>query len=351
MTWIALTGVNGFIGHHLALELLAPDLQPLAFPAVKVDRVLGLDLLNSRDRRNHERLTTFGNYRFGDAGQTLEILNRAASEWGGPPVAVIHNGACSSTTETDPEVFRVQNVEASQAVFTYCAQHQIPFLYASSASVYGDGSLGFDDGLEANSRYTPMNLYGRSKHQFDSWVLEQVARPPVWFGLRYFNVFGAFEEHKQSQASVFHWGRRQILESGCLRLYQSHQPDLADGEQRRDFVPVQDVCRVTWGLLRQALQGLNLPKGGAFVNVGRGVATSWIEIGTALFEALGRTPEFEFIPMPEALREHYQNYTKADLRTLHSLGLEEPFLGLREAFQNSTAREVAVHARDLSSST
>lgn len=349
MTWMALTGVNGFIGHHLALDVLARGLQPLAFPPPQVDRVLGLDLMNSQNRPTHQRLMTFDNYGFADAAQTLEALDAATSDWGGPPVAVVHNGACSSTTETDPEVFRVQNVEASQALFNYCAEHQIPFLYASSASVYGDGALGFADDLDSNGRYTPMNLYGRSKHQFDSWVLQQTRRPPIWFGLRYFNVFGAFEEHKQGQASILHWGRRQILENGRLRLFQSHQVGLADGEQRRDFVPVQDVCRVTWGLLHKALQGLQLPGQGAFVNIGRGVATSWIEIGTALFEALGRSPEFEFVPMPKALREHYQNYTKADLTTLHHLGLTEPFLELKVAFESSVDQEKAVKAIDVSS--
>lgn len=341
MTWLALTGVNGFIGHNLALDLLFPSGQTYGHGAPKVDFVLGIDLPGSQERATHTRISGLPNYHYVSGIDAVAAIEERTQSWGEPPIAVLHNGACSSTTVTDPEVFRLQNVEASQALFNYCARFRVPFLYASSASVYGDGQQGFSDFIADNERYTPMNMYGRSKWEFDRWVLEQKSRPPIWFGMRYFNVFGPFEDHKAGQASIFYWGRRQILDTGKLRLFQSHAEGLADGKQSRDFVPVQDVCRVTWRLLACALEKPTLSEAGRFVNIGRGRAETWLDIGGALFEALGVKPSFEFIPMPNALREHYQNFTQADLTTLHKLGVTEPFLSLSEAFTQSLQAESA----------
>ncbi|MFA5504173.1 MAG: NAD-dependent epimerase/dehydratase family protein [Vulcanimicrobiota bacterium] len=332
MRWIALTGVNGFIGHNLLREFLEQKPQTLN---LKVEAVLGADLTGSLERETHAWATAQQNYRFVLAEEILSELARAEDLWDSPPLAVIHNGACSSTTETDPEVFRTLNVESSQQLFHYCSSKKVPFLYASSASVYGDGSCGFSDAVEQNSNYYPMNLYGRSKHQFDTWVLSQKERPPVWFGMRYFNVFGPYEEHKKAQASVLHWGSRQIRESGELKLFKSHREDIADGQQQRDFVSVFDVVRVTLSLLELALQNPDLPERGAFVNVGRGEAATWEETARALFSALGKEVAISYIDMPEQLRAHYQNYTCAELSTLHKLGLTRPFLSLEEGFQKA----------------
>lgn len=344
MNWLALTGVNGFIGHNLAWELLFPDCEtysdrPIQGRPPRIDQVLGIDLPASECRQTHTRLAGTPNYHYISGIAAVSAIDERTAAWGSPPLAVIHNGACSSTTVQDPNVFRTQNVEASQALFGYCADHGIPLLYASSASVYGNGDHGFSDRMEDNDRYSPMNLYGRSKHEFDRWVLQQTRRPPIWFGMRYFNVFGPFEEHKASQASIFHWGRRQILESGRLRLYASHLEGLADGHQKRDFVPVHDICRVTWSLLSLALRGKELSQSGRFVNVGRGHATTWLEIGGALFDALNRPQVFEFVPMPPALQAHYQNYTCADLSTLQELGIDHPFMDLSQAFSAALVRE------------
>ncbi len=340
MRWIVLTGVNGFIGHNLLLQFL--DASPGTL-IPEVDKVVGSDLPTSLERDTYGRTQGHPRLDFVLAPDLLKKLEASVEAWG-PPLAVIHNGACSSTTETDPEVFRTLNLESSQQLFRFCARHQIPFLYASSASVYGDGELGFNDQLERNDQYQPMNMYGRSKHDFDSWVLEQAQRPSVWFGMRYFNVFGAFEAHKKGQASILHWGRRQILDGGVLRLFQSHVDDLEDGHQKRDFVSVQDILRVTGRLLALALEGQRFPEGGRFVNIGRGKATSWLEMAEALFQALEKPYQVEFIPMPPALREHYQNYTQAELGTLHDLGIREPFLEHVEAFRQALKIESAAHS-------
>ncbi len=337
MRWIAVTGVNGFIGHNLVWDLLGGEPHPLA---PRVEAVLGSDLNSSLNRETYQRFQSHPRLFFTVAKRLLDRLQDREREFGEPPLAIIHNGACSSTTETDPEVFRILNVEASQQLFTYCSQRSIPFLYASSASVYGDGSEGFSDAVEETSKYRPMNLYGRSKLDFDRWVLQQTQRPPVWFGLRYFNVFGPFEEHKKSQASILHWGRRQIENAGVLTLFRSTRPDLPDGLQQRDFVSVQDVCRVTFELLKMAQQKPILDQQGLFVNVGRGQPTTWLDMGKALFDVLEVEPRFQFVDMPKALEAHYQNYTCADLSSLRSLGITDPFLSPKEAFQQALEREL-----------
>ncbi len=338
MTWLVLTGVNGFIGHNLALDLLFPNAET---SAPKVDFVLGIDLPDSEGRATHARLLGTPNYHYGSGIDAVTAIQERTSVWGEPPLAVIHNGACSSTSVTDPKIFQVQNVEASQTLFRYCAQVGIPFLYASSASVYGTGSQGFSDDFKDHEKYSPLNLYGRSKHDFDSWVMNQTAHPPVWFGLRYFNVFGPFEAHKLGQASIFLWGRQQIESTGRLKLFESHQAGLANGHQKRDFVSVFDVTRVTWKLLELIREGLDLPQKGRFVNIGRGEAVTWLDIGGALFDAMGRPTAFDFVPMPEQLRAHYQYYTQADLSSLRELGITAPFLGLQEAFEKAIAAEAS----------
>ena len=335
MRWLALTGVNGFIGHNLVLEFL--EKQPQT-SGLHVDRIVGADLPHTVERSTHGRNVEFSNYEFYPADSILATLEAKEKEFGSPPLAVIHNGACSATTETDPEVFRTLNVESSQELFRYCVKKGVPFLYASSASVYGDGSLGFEDSFEKNAQYSPLNLYGRSKHQFDSWVLEQTERPPTWFGLRYFNVFGPFERHKKGQASIFYWGRDQIEKTGGIKLFRSHRDEIEDGKQRRDFVSVFDVMRVTVGLLKLALTNPELDGNGRFVNVGRGEAATWLETSRALFRALDQPEQISFIDMPNALRQHYQNYTCAELSTLHNLGLTEPFLSLEDGFRKSLVR-------------
>lgn len=332
MKWIALTGVNGFIGHNLVLEILAQAQKSPDFAGLQV---LGTDLPASTNRATHRSNLEQPGFEYCNAGEFASTLAAWQTRLGSKPLAVIHNGACSSTTETNRQVFQKLNIESSQELFGYCAQQQVPFLYASSASVYGDGSLGFSDAIEKNDLYSPMNLYGQSKHTFDKWVLQQKNRPPAWFGLRYFNVFGPHEEHKAGQASILHWGGKQIADTGKLRLYRSHRDDIPDGEQRRDFVSVFDIIRVTVGLLKLALAGVSLPEKGCFVNVGRGEAATWIETAEALFSAMDRPCRIEFIDMPPQLQEHYQNYTCADLSTLHGLGLTEPFLDLKEAFSRS----------------
>ena len=291
-------------------------------------KILGSDLIRSRTRATAQRYTDEARFRF----VLQEQLLAEAAQLSTPPIAVIHNGACSSTLERDPEVFRVLNVESSQSLWNYCADLDIPYLYASSASVYGDGKLGFSDEKSHCSKFRALNLYGDSKLQFDRWVLEQERRPKLWFGLRYFNVFGAFEEHKGKQASMILQGYRQIQERGWVGLFRSNDPKFEDGKQQRDFVYVKDVCEVTLRLLQGALEGRLSPEsGGRFINIGRGVAATWLELIGALFKAVKTDPDIRFIDMPDELKEQYQNYTKAELGGLQDMKIDHRFLNLEEA--------------------
>ena len=332
MNWIAMTGTNGFIGHNLVLEILDKKEHTLE---LEIGFVLGADLKTSLKRSTHARFIDNPKYEFCLASEFSQRVRELTEKFQSPPMAIIHNGACSATTETDPNVFRTLNVESSQELFKLASELAIPFLYASSASVYGDGSLGFSDELNENEKYSPLNLYGQSKHQFDKWALAQDTAPPNWFGMRYFNVYGPHEEHKKSQASILHWGSRQVAENGFIRLYKSHNSEIQDGEQQRDFVSVFDIVRITFELLKLSLSQKSAKIPGCFVNMGRGQATSWLEMGEALFKAMGRETQFQFVDMPAALRQHYQNYTKADLSTLERLGISSQFLTHEEAFKKS----------------
>ncbi len=254
------------------------------------------------------------------------LLERAAfPDWlernGNTLQAVVHLGARTDTTLHDERVFQALNLTYSQALWKACAHHEIPFIYASSAATYGDGSLGFQDDHALVERLQPLNPYGRSKNDFDRWVLQQPAAPPRWAGLKFFNVYGPNEAHKQRMASVVYHTFRQIRQTGRMRLFRSHRPDFRDGEQRRDFVFVEDVLRVCrFFLMKEPPSGL--------YNVGTGRARTFLDLAGAVFRALELEPAIEFIPTPEDIRDTYQYFTEAPLDKLRRAGYEAPFTSL-----------------------
>lgn len=227
--------------------------------------------------------------------------------------AIIHMGAQSATTEKDFDYLWKNNFEYTKALWNYCTEKQISFIYASSAATYGDGAEGFDDRADID-RLLPLNGYGYSKQLFDLWVKHQAGgAPKQHVGLKFFNVYGPNEYFKGNMASMVFHGYRQIQETGKIRLFKSCNPDYEDGGQLRDFVYVKDVCSVIWWLLQ------NEQVSGLF-NVGTGRAQSFRELADATFYALGREPDIEYIEMPEHLREKYQYYTKAEMTKLRSAG-------------------------------
>lgn len=235
--------------------------------------------------------------------------------------AVIHLGAQSATTEKDFDYLWSNNFAYTKALWNYCAEKQIPFIYASSAATYGDGAEGFDDRMDID-RLLPLNGYGYSKQVFDLWVKHQAAKfPKQHVGLKFFNVYGPNEYFKGGMASMIFHGYRQIRESGCIRLFRSCNPNYADGGQLRDFVYVKDVCDVILWLLEH-------PQVSGLFNVGTGRAQSFRELAEATFHALGMEPRVEYIDMPEHLREKYQYYTQAEMSKLRDAGYDKPFMDL-----------------------
>lgn len=235
---------------------------------------------------------------------------------------ILHMGACSSTTENNFDYLCQNNLEYSKKLWRYCSEHQIPFIYASSAATYGDGVQGFFDQCDIRT-LRPLNGYGYSKQLFDLWSEKQLDKPPQYVGLKFFNVYGPNEYHKGSMASVIFHGYRQVKESGRLRLFRSYRPDYADGGQLRDFVYVKDICKVTEFLMEH-------PEISGIFNVGTGRAESFEKLGEAVFLALGRKPEIEYIEMPEKLRKKYQYYTQADMEKLKAAGYSAEFYSLEQ---------------------
>jgi len=311
---IAITGAAGFIGSNLAHRLSA----------------LGSHLLLVDHPLTEAKATNWaglGRYDFVPQDVFLELLDRES-----PPIeALFHLGACSSTTETDWEFLKRNNIEYSQRLWTWCARSGRPFYYASSAATYGDGANGFDDRTPPE-RLRPLNLYGKSKNDFDHWVLEELARgnatPPGWAGLKFFNVYGPREAHKQGMASVVWRAHGQVLASGAVDLFKSNDPAYPDGGQKRDFVFVEDcIDHLLWLAANPRVRGI--------FNSGSGTARTFADLARAVFAALGREPRIRFIEMPPALSAQYQNYTQADMSKLRAAGFAKAPTTLEEGVRRS----------------
>lgn len=241
--------------------------------------------------------------------------------------AIFHLGASSSTTETDVDYLVRNNLNYSQRLWELCTDYGVPLIYASSASTYGAGELGYDDAPERITSLRPLNPYGFSKQTFDAWAVRQRRKPPFWAGLKFFNVYGPQEYHKGSQSSVVFQFVPQIKQTGVLRLFKSYRPGIAHGEQKRDFVYVKDCVDVMVHLMQHA----NTAESGIF-NLGSGMAQSFADLGRAVFRAMGISEaKFEWIEMPESLRNHYQYFTEATLTRLReATGYSKPMRQLED---------------------
>jgi ADP-L-glycero-D-manno-heptose 6-epimerase len=246
--------------------------------------------------------------------------------------AVIHLGAISETTATDGDLVIETNFRLSMRLLDWCTANATPFLYASSAATYGDGAQGFrdDPSIAALKTLRPMNLYGWSKHLFDLAVSERAAcgekLPPQWAGLKFFNVFGPNEYHKGTMMSVLARRFDDIKAGRPVQLFKSHREGIADGDQRRDFIYVDDVVRVMmWLLATPSVSGL--------FNVGTGRARSFKDLMLATYAALGRPANIQYVDMPEAIRDTYQYFTQSEVDRLARAGYNGGFTALEDAVE------------------
>ncbi len=239
-----------------------------------------------------------------------------------PVTTVFHLGACSSTTETDADYLNDNNLRYTQQLCRWALDNGARFIYASSAATYGDGSLGYSDSDELTPNLQPLNLYGKSKQDFDLWAMRNQLFDRIT-GLKYFNVYGPHEDHKGNMRSLVNKAYYQILETGKLRLFKSHMPDYEDGKQERDFVYVRDAVAVT-------LYFHDHPQYSGLFNCGTGKVQTWLDLAEAVFAAMECNPNIEFIDMPESIRDKYQYHTKADTAKLQSTGCPVPATTIRE---------------------
>ena len=244
--------------------------------------------------------------------------------------AVIHLGAISDTTATDGDAVMDNNFRLSLKLLDWCTATRTPFIYASSAATYGDGEAGFSDAwsLADLKRFKPMNLYGWSKHLFDLAVADRVARneklPPHWAGCKFFNVFGPNEYHKGAMMSLVAKTFDDAKAGKPIRLFKSHRDGFADGEQKRDFIYVDDaVTVVRWMLETPSVTGI--------FNVGTGKARSFKDLITAMYAALGAKPSIEYVDMPPAIRNQYQYFTQAEVANLQRAGYNAGFAPLEDS--------------------
>ena len=308
---IILTGAAGFISSCVASGL----------------RLEGLgDLVLSDDFSRADKAGNFEGRPCIERVHRDELLDWM-EERAGEISAVIHLGARTDTTEMDWGVFLRLNLLYSQSIWRFCAEHQIPLIYASSAATYGDGAFGFDDDHAKIPLLKPLNPYGRSKNDFDLWALRQAKTPPFWAGLKFFNVYGPNEYHKGRMASVILHAFKQIQKDGQLNLFRSHRDDFADGEQMRDFIYVKDIVSVISFLLKGKAQS-------GIYNLGSGKARTFLDLGKGVFSALGMDPVFNFVDTPMDIRDKYQYFTEAPMSKLRAQGFDKAFWSLEEGISD-----------------
>ncbi|HTT07048.1 MAG TPA: ADP-glyceromanno-heptose 6-epimerase [Steroidobacteraceae bacterium] len=317
------TGGAGFIGSNLVARLAARG------AAVAVCDWLGHDE-RWRNLAHHELAAV--------------VAPEALAQWlARPPAplqAVLHMGAISTTTETDVERLAHWNIRSTLELLQWCTEHQVRFIYASSAATYGDGSAGFDDDgrCEALATLRPLNAYGWSKHVVDRriarLVREAAPLPPQWVGLKFFNVYGPNEYHKGSMQSVIARNFARARTGEALQLFRSYRSDYADGGQLRDFIYVRDCIDVMEWLLGE-------PRVSGLFNVGTGQARSWLDLAAALFAACDRPCNVQFIDMPETLQSRYQYFTEARMQRLREAGYHRPFTSLEAGVTDYVSRHLS----------
>lgn len=308
---IIITGAAGFIGSCLVHKLNEAGYHDL----VVVD-----DFSNPVKNKNLEGKTYSLQIHRDDFLDWLKV-NHLRTQF------VFHIGARTDTTEFDRALLNSLNLEYSKAIWSSCVEFGLPLVYASSAATYGMGEHGYDDDETKIPLLKPLNPYGDSKNDFDQWVLKQARKPYFWVGLKFFNVYGPNEYHKGRMASVIFHTYNQIIKTGSMKLFESHNPQFKDGEQMRDFVYVKDVVNVLYFLMHHR-------KDSGIYNLGSGIARTFLDLAKNTFRAMDKEPAISFIPTPEDIRGTYQYFTQAKMDKLRAIGYVAPFFSLEEGISD-----------------
>jgi ADP-L-glycero-D-manno-heptose 6-epimerase len=321
MAKILLTGAAGFIGSYLLGYLNGKGSQDI----VIVDDFEDEDKWFNTEGKNFSRKL-----------DRSDLFIWLADENNKPDI-ILHLGARTDTAEFDYSVFEKLNLDYSKQIWNYCSLQGVPLIYASSAATYGAGELGYGDDHALVEHLKPLNPYGISKNEFDKWALVQQAAgktPSEWSGLKFFNVYGPNEYHKERMASMVFHGYNQAQKTGKIKLFRSHRGDFKDGEQLRDFIYVEDIARVIAWLMEAMLSKQWVAEYNGLYNLGTGHARSFIDLVEPIFKSLGKKVEIEYIDIPGDIRDKYQYFTEAKMDKLRSIGYNENFIPVEEGVKD-----------------
>lgn len=311
---ILVTGAAGFVGARFVERCNGQRIE-----------VISVDAPAYFEERTEHRGVNFGTVI--DRANLIAWMDAETARLGHVPFsAIVHMGACTDTMQLDEAYLAKMNLDYTKAIWNFCVKHRVPLVYASSAATYGDGELGFEDEDSLTPKLKPLNPYGESKRAFDEWAFgrEKAGEtPPAWAGFKFFNVYGFGETHKRKMASLIVHAFHQILGTGGAKLFKSHKAGIADGEQSRDFIYVENVVDVLFFALAKPIRR-------GVYNLGTGKARSFHDLVRATFRAMGKPEKIEFIPTPEALRERYQYFTEARMDRLRAQGYTQPFTTLEQ---------------------
>jgi ADP-L-glycero-D-manno-heptose 6-epimerase len=307
---IVLTGAAGFIGSCLLSKLNNKGYKEIILVDDFSNGSKNMNILHKAYRDRVDRMLFFE--WLDEHYQDVEFI--------------FHIGARTDTAEFDMNVFDLLNLNYSKSIWNACVKYNIPLVYASSAATYGLGEFGYEDSHEIIENLKPLNPYGISKNEFDKWVIKQAQQPPFWAGLKFFNVYGPNEYHKDRMASVIFHAYHQIRENGSMKLFRSHNPQFEDGKQMRDFIYVKDVTKICLFLYLTRKQS-------GIYNVGTGEARTFLDLVNETFHSVRMTPDIQFIDTPEDIRDKYQYFTEAKMEKLRSIGYNEPFHSLEEGIE------------------
>ena len=308
---IIVTGAAGFIGSNLVRRLNDEGFK---------DIVLVDDFTSPLKNKNFENKTF--SFKI-DRSEFIEWIpsNHRFIQF------IFHMGARTDTTEFDVSVFKTLNLDYSKMIWNKCVEFGLPLVYASSAATYGLGEQGYHDDHTVIEQLKPLNPYGESKNEFDKWAVRQERKPYYWAGLKFFNVYGPNEYHKDRMASVVFHTFNQIKNTGEMKLFRSFNPEFKDGEQARDFVYVKDVIEVMYFLMHHR-------KDPGIYNVGTGKAETFLELVRNTFKVMHMPEKIKYIDIPADIRDKYQYFTEAKMGKLRSIGYEKDFYSLEDGISD-----------------